>query len=117
MTDKEKAIVMSYTGICMLTDDKFQIFHKYVEDIMGRPIMTHEMGLLSDTIKEKARPDFMALCADESGSEKMGKWIKKMVRGSEELYCSNCGNGIDVIYEYNFCPNCGARMSESEVEE
>lgn len=48
---------------------------------------------------------------------KTGKWIKKMVRENEELYCSNCGNGIDVIYEYSFCPNCGAKMSESEVEE
>ena len=46
--------------------------------------------------------------------QKIGKWIKKMVRGSEELYCSNCGDGIDVIYEYNFCPNCGAKMEEGE---
>ena len=44
---------------------------------------------------------------------KTGKWIKNIVRGNEELYCSNCGDGIDVIYEYNFCPNCGAKM---EVE-
>ena len=65
MTDKEKAIVMAHTGKCMLTGDKFQIFHKYVEDIMGRPIMTHEIGLLADTIKEKSRADFIALCADK----------------------------------------------------
>lgn len=62
MTDREKAIVMAYTGKCMLTGDKFQIFHKYVEDIMGRPIWTHEMGLLADEIKEKSEADFMALC-------------------------------------------------------
>ena len=75
MTDKEKAIVMAYTGICMLTGDKFQTFHKYVEDIMGRPIMTHEIGLLEDTIKEKTKADFLALCADESSSENTNKWI------------------------------------------
>lgn len=69
MTDKEKAIVMAHTGICMLTGDKFQIFHKYVEDIMGRPIMTHEIGQLADTIKEKTKADFIALCADESSLE------------------------------------------------
>ncbi len=68
MTDKEKAIVMAHTGICMLTGDKFQIFHKYVEDIMGRPILTHEIGFLADTIKEKSKADFIALCADESSS-------------------------------------------------
>ena len=73
MTDKEKAIVMAHTGICMLTGDKFQIFHKYVEDIMNRPIMTHELGWLEDEIKEKSKADFMALCANESGSEKPNK--------------------------------------------
>ena len=75
MTDKEKAIVMAHTGICMLAGDKFHIFHKYVEDIMGRPILTHEIGWLADTIKEKAKADFLALCADESSSEKPNKWI------------------------------------------
>jgi len=66
MTDKEKAIVMAHTGICMLTGDKFEIFHMYVEDIMGRPVFTHEIGFLADTIKEKSKADFLALCADES---------------------------------------------------
>lgn len=65
MTDREKAIVMAHTGICMLTGDKFQIFHKYIEDIMGRPIMTHEIGLLADSIKEKSKADFLALCAEQ----------------------------------------------------
>ena len=69
MTDKEKAIVMAHTGICMLTGNKFQIFHKYVEDIMKRPIMTHEIGLLADEIKEKSKADFMALCANENNVE------------------------------------------------
>lgn len=64
MTDKEKAIVMAYTGACMLTGYKFQIFHKYVEDIMGRPVQTIEMGFIADEIKEKSKADFMALCAD-----------------------------------------------------
>lgn len=75
MTDKEKAIIMAHTGICMLTGDKFQIFHKYVEDIMGRPIMTHELGFLEDEIKEKSKADFLALCADENSSENLNKWI------------------------------------------
>ena len=77
MTDREKAIVMAYTGICMLTGDKFQIFHKYVENIMGRPVYTHEMAIkaVDDEIKEKSKADFMALCADESSSEKPNKWI------------------------------------------
>ena len=64
MTDKEKAIVMAYTGTCMLKEDKFNIFHKYVEDLMGRPIFTHEMGFFADEIKEKAKEDFIRLCEE-----------------------------------------------------
>jgi hypothetical protein len=65
MTDEEKAIVMAYTGVCMLAEDKFQIFHKYVEKLMGRPVYTHELGFLADTIKEKAKDDFIRLCESE----------------------------------------------------
>ena len=44
MTDKEKAIVMAYTGVAMLTGDKFSIFHKYIEDLLNRPVFTHELA-------------------------------------------------------------------------
>lgn len=80
MTDKEKAIVMAYTGVTMLTGDKFQIFHKYVEEIMGRPVQTIEMAQLADDIKEKSKADFMALCADENTNE----WIPCSERLPEE---------------------------------
>ena len=81
MTDKEKAIVMAHTGICMLTGDKFQIFHKYVEDIMGRPIMTHELGWLADTIKEKSKDDFLVLCAEQE------LILDKIREEIEQAYC------------------------------
>lgn len=107
MTDKEKAIVMAYTGICMLTGNKFQIFHKYVEDIMDRPIMTHEMGLLENVIKEKSKADFIALCRREGSAH----W-------TTDFTCSNCGckcYPMDIDFgDYNYCPNCGARMEEGE---
>lgn len=66
MTKHECAIVMAYTGKCMLTGNDFNIFHKYVEDIMGRPVYTHEMGIptIVDEIKEKSKKDFLELCAN-----------------------------------------------------
>ena len=64
MTDEEKAIVMAHTGICMLTEDKFHIFHEYVEKLMGRPVYTLELGVLADEIKEKSRIDFIKLCKE-----------------------------------------------------
>lgn len=105
MTDKEKAIVMAHTGICMLTGDKFQIFHKYVEDIMGRPIMTHEIGLLADTIKEKTKADFIALCADERSSENPNKWVLDKIRAEiDKIYerensTFDCLNALDELKE------------------
>lgn len=65
MTNEEKAIVMAYTGACMLTEDKFHIFHEYVENLMGRPVYTHELGFLADEIKEKAKDDFIKLCKED----------------------------------------------------
>ena len=64
MTDREKAIVMAYTGVAMLTGEKINIFHKYVEDICGRPIWTHELANANviNEIKEKSKPDFLRLC-------------------------------------------------------
>ena len=83
MTDREKAIVMAYTGICMLKGDKFNIFHKYAEDIMGRPVYTHEFGvdLFTNELKKKAEPDFIALCKDNNSET---KWVPVTERLPEE---------------------------------
>lgn len=64
MTKQECAIIMAHTGVCMLTGKDFSIFHKYVEDIMGRPVFTHEMGIeeIADEIKKKSMDDFLELC-------------------------------------------------------
>ena len=68
MTDQERAIVMAYTGVAMLTGDKFPIFHKYIEDLMGRPVFTHELAdeKIWDQIKEKSKEDFLGLCRGEN---------------------------------------------------
>ena len=60
MTKKEAAIVSAYTGILI---GDFSELHEYVEEIMGRPVFTHEMGSkeISDEIKEKARIDFISI--------------------------------------------------------
>lgn len=64
MTDKEKAIVMAYTGVCMLTGDKISIFYKYIAELMGRPVFTHELANkeIENLIKEKSKNDFIKLC-------------------------------------------------------
>ena len=59
MTKKECAIIMAYTGIVMLSGEDFSIYHRYIEDIMGRPVWTHELASesVAKEIKEKSRYD------------------------------------------------------------
>jgi rubrerythrin len=45
---------------------------------------------------------------------KHGEWIKKVVE-KHGIYrptfiCSKCGKRRFVLADYNYCPNCGARM-------
>ena len=90
MTDREKAIVMAYTGVTMLKDDKLQIFYKYVEEIMGRPVQTIEMGFIANEIKEKSKADFMKLCADEGSSENPYKWIPVSEKYEHHIDHTDC---------------------------
>ena len=64
MTDNERAIIMAYTGVCMLTGDKLNIFYKYIEELLGRPVQTIELAneCISNEIKERSKSDFLALC-------------------------------------------------------
>lgn len=66
MTKQECAIVMAYTGVCMLEGEDFIIFHKYVEEKMGRLVYTHELPELEERIKEASREDFLNLCKNAS---------------------------------------------------
>ncbi len=64
MTNRECAIVMAYTGVCMLAGDKLGIFYDYVSEILGEPVWTHEFYTRADEIKEKAMQDFIRLCKE-----------------------------------------------------
>lgn len=71
MTDREKAVVMAYTGFAMLTGEKLGIFYAYVREILGRPVWTHELAIkeVSAEIHEKSEEDFLELCASEDPKE------------------------------------------------
>lgn len=60
MTKREAAIVSAYTGFLC---GGFDAMHEYVEEIMERPVWTHEMGdaKVAQEIKARAKADFIAL--------------------------------------------------------
>ena len=82
MTDREKAIIMAFTGVAMLTGKKFSIFHKYIEDLLGRPVQTIELAFKEQEIKEKSKADFLNLCASEDPE----RWIPVSERLPKELW-------------------------------
>ena len=69
MNDREKAIVMAYTGCTMLAGDKLGIYYKYVQEKLGRSVMTHELAYqeVQDAIKEAAKKDFIAIAKADNG--------------------------------------------------
>lgn len=61
----ECAIIMAYTGAVMLTGEDIIIFYKYIENIMKRPVYTHELAdeAIVKEIKARSKIDFIKLCA------------------------------------------------------
>lgn len=66
MTKKECAIVMAYTGICMLKGEDIGIFYEYIAKLMERPVFSHELANeeICEAIKEKSLNDFLKLCKE-----------------------------------------------------
>lgn len=77
MTDREKAIVMAYTGKTMLTGAKFSIFHKYIEELLQRPVFSHEIGFLADEIKKRSYADFCKICETSEKPAKLAAFEMK----------------------------------------
>ena len=49
---------------------------------------------------------------DLPSAERRGRWIETTTEDPCYYRCSECGRQTDD--EYNYCPNCGARMEETE---
>lgn len=64
MTLDEKIVVSTYTGYLMCD---FNEVHRYIENLLGRPVFTHELaiGMIRDEIREKSKADFLKICADK----------------------------------------------------
>lgn len=56
MTKREAAIVSAYTGVLI---GDFNEMHRYIEEIMGQQVFTHELLYISDEITKRSKNDFM----------------------------------------------------------
>lgn len=60
MTKQEAAIVSAYTGFLI---GDFATLHKYIEQKMERPILTHELAdpSVAKELRERSKADFVAI--------------------------------------------------------
>ena len=121
MTKREAAIIELYTGICMLTGDDRKYVYAYARELMGRPILTHELS--DEMLKEKSKADFIKLCKNLKSVEDSACWescdLKRLEHGFIEsipnggVCCSKCIRGFPKEYRrWKYCPDCGARMKQ-----
>lgn len=66
ITKHECAVIMAYTGVCMLQGDDLKYFYDYVEKLLGKPVWTHELAEdgIDEMIKEKSKEDFLRICKE-----------------------------------------------------
>lgn len=97
MTKKEAVVIEAYTGVCMLKGEDRNLFYKYINQLMGRKVYTHELPVLINEIKEKAKPDFIKICKN---MDKKIKTRKFRAMTNAEFYITYAG-------EKNFdCSEC-----------
>ena len=65
LTREQAAIIGAFTGTSC---GPFSDIHKKIEDVLGRPVWTHEMASkdLLAQVKEAMKNEFLSICADES---------------------------------------------------
>lgn len=62
MTKREKIVVSAYTQILMCD---FGDLHEYIEELMGRPVWTHEIHMLAEEIRRRSKKEFLEICGKE----------------------------------------------------
>lgn len=62
ITKKEAAIISLHTGILL---GKFEDVHAHLEELLGRPVFTHEIPILLETEKELLYTEFCKIEVEE----------------------------------------------------
>ena len=129
MTRDEAILLSAYTGFLLVQD--FSDVHKFCEDTLGRPIWTHEFADedVQKEIQDKLRPQIMKLIYSTNALRPVSQeQVEKVWRGGwvpyldgehimpERYYrCLKCGDR-GYMRKRNFCPYCGAPMTDEAVE-
>lgn len=100
MTNREKAIIMAHTQIATLVGDDLGIYYKYVEEILGRPVMTHDLSTCVNEIVEKSKSDFIKICQQQETDLERFKSLFNSVGikyNEQECYFDQTLTELDII--------------------
>lgn len=117
MTKQECAIVTAYTEISMLRGDDLKYLYRYLSEIIGRPVFSHEIPEVCEQFRDRIKADFIALCRnasdDSKPEERHGRWIPTKLKGYYE--CSACEYEHTSNPAQRFCSYCGAMMDGGTI--
>ena len=92
-------------------------YHHVIDTIRELPtaepsttIMKVEVGVDKESLRKAMEEAELTLLP----AEKKGRWVYDEERGATGIYaiCTACNEMIYQTGEFNYCPNCGARMEE-----
>lgn len=106
MTLKERVIVETYTGICMTSGDERWEVYKYMAEIMGRPVYTHELAEdeIQRELKEKSKPDFVSLCKGENDVKSTSYVDEKNIVAALKIINEICWDNVGQERDKCVCP-------------
>lgn len=136
MTREEALMLSAYTGVLLVPD--FEDVHRYCEELMGFPILTHEFAeeRLQIEIREKLRPRVWALCQTAADNPSSGReQVEKVFSGCDFCNMADFGEfGFEITKHYAkiccalgswrfpqneqflFCPKCGKPLTDEAVD-
>ena len=87
------------------------------EDCISREAVIEALNSISGTAELDKAFEVIENMPSLITSEKVGKWIEKYKGCCRPYQCSNCKSEHLSDRKSDFCPDCGAKMAESEGEE
>lgn len=120
MTLKERVIVETYTGVCMTSPDERSEVYKYIAQLMGRAVYTHELAEdeIQSELKEKSKPDFLSLCKEENDVEKSTSDVdEKNIVAALKLINKICWDNVGQEKDKCICPFYSPKEDKCLVSE
>ena len=107
MTKQECAIITAYTDFSMLRGNDLKYLYRYLSEIIGRPVFSHEIPAVCEQFRYRIKADFIALCCnasddiarDDESATALAKMPERPIDGNRlaELFETAAERGAGVL--------------------